>query len=157
MVSSRAFACPQCAHPFDSLAAAPPTPPPATEAAATTTVEAPAAPQTGGTAIPADATAMPAVNEWLGDMRKARELPARSKTCKQCDADVTFDSFRRKIGEGYLCADCIYEEEERRESRRVFFSRVMMGIGVMILLGMVAIVGLQLAPVLFAPHSSRVK
>jgi uncharacterized protein YlaI len=70
----------------------------------------------------ADAAAHAVVDEWLGTIRRARELPARSKVCKRCGTDVALDTFRQKVGGAYLCSDCV-DKAERRLERRVGLMR----------------------------------
>jgi hypothetical protein len=155
MVSDRAFACPQCARPVVALGK---------EWTGTSERSGGGVPRshaiptaeastTGGVEV----AAQPVVSEWLGGIRKARELPAGSKTCRRCGADVALDTFRKKSGDGYICSDCVDEDEERREGRRVLFSKMLIGISLLLVGLTLTIVAVQFAPVLLERRTTRNK
>ena len=143
-VSDLAFACPQCARPIVSAehlrgsgigraesedpaspmtAASPPSGPPTTD----------------GGGLP------PTLDGWLRDIRKARELPVGAKACDRCSANVSSDTFRRKIGQRYLCSDCADEDEVRNHARRVLVSKVFAVVGAIVVAGAVATGAVYLA------------
>ncbi len=156
MVSDLAFACPQCARPIAALAKAR-----RRAAASTHAVKEPrGAPGGDPESVPTpqpEVAAQSVVAEWLGGVRKGRELPAGSKVCKRCGADVAIDTFRKKVGDGYLCSDCVDDELARHEARRAFLSRLLVAVTFVVLAAALTVVAIQVAPTLMAPHGARPK
>lgn len=179
MVSDLAFACPQCARPIAALKAAA-RPPAATAASgpvAGTDADASAAPPAADTAgaapeketpagsradLPprspvwtADAVAHPVVDAWLEDIRKARQLPAGTKVCKQCKADVALDTFRQKFGNDYLCSECWDKSQARITARQKFVRKVAI-VGTVVAVGVAVTAGaITVGPTLLAPRTTR--
>jgi hypothetical protein len=156
MVSDLAFACPQCGRPIAAL-----------DAAGRSPAElAPSASGGGKSAEPgevparspvwtADAVAHPVVNAWLEDIRKARQLPARTKVCGHCNADVALDTFRQKVGDGYLCSDCWEKEEARLAARSRLLRRlVLIGTAVAVV-GAITAGAVTVGPALLTPRTAR--
>jgi hypothetical protein len=102
-----------------------------------------------------DVAAQPVVEGWLGDLRRARQIPARTKVCKKCGADVALDSFRRKSDDGYLCTDCVDRAQARLDKRRQLLSRMLVIMTFVALAGAITAGAIQLAPVLMAPRAAR--
>ena len=159
LVSDLALACPQCARPVAAMKET------VGSTAGSASVGAAPAPVGPVVELPAssptarvDPLAQPAVHGgWLEGIRKERDRPARSIVCKRCDADVAFDTFRVKVGDAYLCSECVTEEVERREVRRVYFSKAML-VGGLLVVGIALTAGaIQLAPTLLAPHTTHPK
>lgn len=152
-VSDLAFACPQCARPMG--VATPPREAAGDAAPGRDAASAPVDPAPGIAAVSADAAAHPVVAEWLGGLRQGRELPARTKVCKRCDADVALDTFRQKVGDGYLCSDCLDDAEARRAGRQVLVWKAL-GMVLLVVAGVaLTATALRVAPLLTAPRSSR--
>jgi len=144
-VSELAVACPDCGRPRTPM-----TTPAVVAAPAAVVVATPAI-----TSRPSpELTAQPMVSSWLGGIREARTLPAGTKVCKRCKADVALDSFRQKVGDGYLCSDCIDKDENRRRGRRVVLGRIAVGASVLVVALTLTTVALQLAPAVLGPRSS---
>ncbi len=181
MVSDLAFACPQCGRPIAALKAAarPPAeavapgpvdePAPGASAAAVVGETPDVASRAEATAGPrgelpprspvwtADAVAHPVVNAWLEDIRKARQLPAGTKVCKQCKADVALDTFRQKFGNDYLCSEC-WDKEQARVAARQKLVRKLAIIGTVVAVGVAVTAGAAtVGPTLLAPRTARHK
>jgi len=144
-VSDLAFACPKCARPMIPVEGA-------AVAPGERDRERMRASFDGGDrvgSITADTATQPVVRaEWLGDLRKARETPPGKKACKRCNADVALDSFRQKVGDGYLCADCLDADEDRRRVRGERFSKVALTLSVLLLAGAITAGAVAVIPML---------
>ena len=99
--------------------------------------------------------AQPMVSAWLIDMRKARELPAGTMTCKRCGADVAVDLFRQPEGDGWVCSDCLDDEVDRRAARKGMVTKVAAGVTLVLIALMLTTAAIQYGPILLAPRSSR--
>jgi hypothetical protein len=104
-----------------------------------------------------DAAAQPLAEGWLRVMRKERTLPARSKVCMRCDADVALDTFRKPVGDGWLCSECVSEEDARSWDRRKLVVRAVATVAVIAVASGLTAGAIQVAPFLLAPHGQRPK
>jgi len=149
-VSDLAFACPKCARPMIPAEGA-------AVASGERDRERMRASFDGGADVGAAYTAtQPVVRaEWLGDLRKARETPAGTKACKRCNADVALDAFRQKVGEGYLCADCLDQDEDRRRVRGERFSKLAITLSVLLLAGAITAGAVAVIPMLQVSRTAK--
>jgi hypothetical protein len=150
-VSDLAFACPQCARPIAYIQ-----PPRASRLGDAESARA-AGPGAPASSLPDrpigdDLPALPIIDGWLRDLRKARELPGGTKLCDRCGTDVSVAAFRRNIGPLYLCFGCAQEDEARNHARRAFLMKV---VGAILLASAVATGAVYVAKAVAAYEEGR--
>ena len=151
-VSHLALACPSCGRPMRS-----PEPlrseRPETRGARPTAAVVPLG---DGAPIAANRNVEPVLREdWLADLRRAKEPAAEFKVCRRCGTNVAVDGFRRRSGTGYLCADCILEGDERRRVRLGIASSMVVTVAILALAGGLTATAVTVLPMLQVSRGAK--